>query len=352
MISQINRSYFVGIDTKFGLGKVTYFTYFSEFNRPWQGLAYVEAATMITLCVVSVIGNSFILGFVYKSKPPRTITNYFACNLAIGDILFVVSAPVIAYVRITGTWQLGHGICHVLSYGMFVCASATIWTMAAISIDRYVCINMGAAKRLRPVHVPLICLCIWLISACCFLPVALFFHVKEISAEDRVSFCTLTWPPGNIRYANIFVALLCIVEFGMPLTIIIVNYYRIFRKLWVSKRAVGTLRVDLPRGKQTSQSRKRRDVRIVKTLVLLVVFFILMWLPLFLLFGLIYRDVVYVQNKIPSYGLTWALIIAYCNSCVNPCLYCCINFELRRTIRFCCGHQNIAELLVSNTRQK
>lgn len=337
MISQINRSYFVGIDTKFGLGNVTYFTYFSEFNRPWQGMAYLEAATMTTLFVLSVIGNSFIIGFVYKFKQSRTITNYFVCNLAIGDILFVTSSPFIAYVRLTGTWQLGHGICHVLSYGMFVCASATIWTMAAISMDRYICINMGAARRLRPVQVALICLCIWLISACCFLPVALFFHVKEISAEDKISFCTLKWPAGNIRYSEIFVALLIILDFCIPVTIIIVNYYRIFRKLLVSKKVVGAMHVDLSRGTLTSQFRRKRDVRIVKTLVLLVLFFILMWLPLFLVVGLIYRDVLYVQNKIPSYGLTWALIVAYCNPCVNPFLYGCINFEIRRNIRFCCG---------------
>ncbi|XP_045188188.2 free fatty acid receptor 4-like [Mercenaria mercenaria] len=350
--SQINRSYFVAVDTRFGHGNVTYFTYFSEFNRPWRGAAYIEAAVMTTLFVLSGIGNFFILGIMFKTKSSRNITNYFVCNLAIGDILFATAAPFVAYVRITGTWRLGDGMCHLLTYGMFVCAIAMIWTMAVISIDRYLCINRGLVNRVRTVHVVSICLCIWIISACCFLPLAVFFHVKEIEvADDIISICTLLWPKGRIRYSALFMAMLFVFAFLLPMTIITFDYYKIFRKFWSSKRAVGALSHIQSRSQRAAISRRNKDIKMVKTLILLVFVFVIMWLPLFVVLSLLHHDVSYTHNTLPSYGLTWTLIVAYMNPCVNPFLYGFINLEVCQNVLFCCSQcQNSSEeLLASNT---
>lgn len=348
--SQINRSYFFGIDTKFGYGNVTYYSYFGEFNRSWKGASYIEAAVMTTMFVLSVIGNTFILGITLKSKTSRTITNYFVCNLAIGDILFVTSAPFVAYVRITETWRLGDGMCHVLNYGMFVCGVAIIWTMAVISVDRYICIMKGSARSLKTVHVVLICFVTWIVSASSFLPIALFFHIKDIELEHEIiSFCTLLWPQTHINYSVMFMCMLVILGFVIPVAIITFNYYKIFRKFWISKRAVGIL----PRGQSRNQKLQLRnkDLKIVKTLVLLVVVFIIMWLPLFMVLTLLYYDLAIEKNSLPSYGLTWSLMVAYINPCVNPFLYGCINMEISPKLCFCCGKdKNSSEgMLASNT---
>jgi hypothetical protein len=350
--SQANRSYFIATDTMFGLGNVTYFTYFSEFNRPWKGAAYIEATIMTTLFVMSVIGNFFILGIMFKTRSSRTITNYFVCNLAIGDILFATAAPFVAYVRITGTWRLGDGMCHLLTYGMFVCAIAMIWTMAVISVDRYLCINKGMVNRIRTGHVVLICLCIWIVSAGCFLPLALFFHLKDIEVgEEMATICSLLWPRGRIHYSAFFMAMLVLFAFFMPMAVITFNYYQIFRKFWSSKKAVGALCHIQTRSQRVAIARRNKDIKMVKTLILLVLVFVIMWLPLFVVLGMLHHDVSYRNNSLPSYVLTWTLIIAYINPCVNPFLYGFINLETCQNVLFCCSqYQNSSEdLLASNT---
>ena len=328
--SQINRSFFYGTDNR-----TIYFTYFSEFNRPWKGAAYVEAIIMIIICLVALSENIIILGFILKSKKARTVTNYFVCNLAVGDVLFVSSAPLIAYVRLTGTWHLGYGMCHVLNYWMFVCSNTMIWTMVAISIDRYICIVKGVStlKRLSPVHIFMISASIWFIMACCFLPTVFFFHIQEINQGDtKITFCTLTWPSGRIHYSVLFTTLLLVLGFGLPVVIISINYYSIFRKFLKSKRAIAHA---VSSGGRNSQTRRKREYRVVMSLVLLVTIFVMMWLPVVVVFSMIREDIENGRNEMPSYGLIWALIIAYLNPCINPILYGFMNAEFFQNIACC-----------------
>ncbi|XP_052773830.1 free fatty acid receptor 4-like [Mya arenaria] len=337
-MSETNKSFFFAVDTKYGWGNISYFTFFSEFDRSWPSGAYVEAVIITVLFVLSLIGNLVILVFMCKSVSV-SITNYFVCNLAIADIAFMVSSPFVAYVRITGTWRLGHVMCHFLNYWMFVCGIVMIWTMTAISIDRYACINlkMPTRKRLNPWHVGLICLCIWVVTSCLFLPLGLFFNINDIRLEtETINICSLVWPKHKFRYSVLFTVVVFIIGFFLPISIITVNYFRIFRKFWASKRAVANSTNDALHHRR-SDARRKQDFRIIKTLVLLVLVFILMWLPLFIVFILIERDSLYLYNNISSSALLWTVVFAYANSLVNPFMYGFVNVDIRRTIRTCCG---------------
>lgn len=335
--NQINRSFFYGTDNV-----TIYFTYFSEFNRPWEGAAYIEAVFITLIFVLSLIGNCFILGYVYKYRKARTVTNYFVCNLAVADVLYISSAPVVATVRITGSWNLGGGMCRVLNYGMFVCSVSMIWTMVAISIDRYLCINYptSVTKRLGTVHVAVISVSIWLLSVCSFLPLTFYHHVQEIKlGHEKVRFCTLIWPSGDVQYSVLFTSLLLVFGYGLPVSVIGYNYFSIFKKFWSSKRAIATVSRQVSQSARGYKGRRKRDVRVVKTLVLLVVIFVFMWLPLVVVFSMIRDDIENKRNKVPSYGLTWALIITYLNPCINPFLYGFMNGTFVRTATPCCkGH--------------
>lgn len=353
--SYLNRSYFIAWDSMYGGGNVTYFTYFSEFNRPWRGASYIEAGTMITLFILALIGNLFLVSVTIKAKASKSVTNNFVCNLALGDILFISSAPLVAYVRVSGTWHLGDGMCHLLNYGMFVCATAMIWTMAAISMDRYFCIYKATypSRKLHPAHVALVCLCIWFVSACCFLPVAFFFHVQYVTTDNGViKFCTLQWPEGSISYSLLFICTYFTLGFSLPLLVITINYFRIFKKFWTSKKAIGVIRREVTRHSKSVRSMRNRDIKIVKSLVLLVLVFIVFWLPLMIVFGLIYHDLQVEDFEIPSFGLAWCLIIAYIHPCLNPFLYGYMNLKLCKQFDCCCvfKRRSSEESAASNTQ--
>nr|CAI5862982.1 unnamed protein product [Callosobruchus analis] len=46
----------------------------------------------------------------------RTVTNCFVLNLAVADILFTLTIPVVAYTRLAVTWDFGDVACKIVPY--------------------------------------------------------------------------------------------------------------------------------------------------------------------------------------------------------------------------------------------
>lgn len=344
--SQNNRSFIYSTEDN-----ETYFTYYSEFNRPWDGAAYVEVTAVIIIFIWSMFGNTLFLAYFIMYEKTRTITNYFVCNLALADILFVVTSPLIASVRLTGTWRLGLGTCKFFNIAALICACSMIWTMVAISIERHLCITSKTRiKRIRPKHAVLICLIMWLINCTVLIPVVSFYHIKEVNiGTTPVEICTLIWPE---KYIGLLMpAGLILVIFVLPVTLISVYYYKILQTYWSAKTAIMQTSNQIRNGSMNN-SRRTKDLKIVKTLVLLVVLFIVMWTPIFIVLTLIALDKNTDRRELPSAALFWTLSITYANSGVNPFLYGFTSNTLKQYVLCCCRRNKVSAMdmtYVSNT---
>ena len=335
---ELNKSYFFAIDTRHGWGNTSYFTYFSEFNRPNKHDSYIEAVFLIVLFVCSLIGNVIFIVNVISDTKLRTITNYFVCNLALADILLVSSGPIIAHVRITETWTLGDSMCSYLNYAMFVCGTVMIWTMAVISIDRYICINHStpSPRRLQSKQIIGVCLLIWCLSFVSFSPIAVYFNTVTVHLIDKsIILCSLAWPRASISISAIFTVCLFTVGYIIPLIIISVNYIRILRKLRAAGRAI-THSSQVGSHPVRTGSKRKRNVHVVNTLVILVVLFLLMLTPLFVVFILIQQDISNERFVVPSHALVWVVVVCFTNAFINPFLYGYLNNLLKRRLYSIC----------------
>ena len=240
------------------------------------------------------------------------------------NLVYVVTAPFVASARLTSEWKLGHGFCSFLNYWLFVCATCMVWTLAFISIDRYLNISLGVStlKRLRGWHIFLMCLSLWAISILGFLPIALYSAVLEVPYEDKlIKVCTLIWPEGDANSQSaIFHGAMILVNFIIPGAIISFCYIRIFMTFRKSRRAVESFNhqqgAKQARPKVSTQTRS-----LLKTLIGLVVAFIAFWSPIVIVLFLIEKDNQEKTYKLPSAALVWALIAAYSNGIANACLY-------------------------------
>ncbi|XP_062612837.1 free fatty acid receptor 4-like [Saccostrea cucullata] len=331
-MSHWNRSYFFGFDEEYGWGNTTYFSYFSEFNRPWSGLPYLEAVVLIFLFLFSLLGNCFAFYQIMKLRSTRTVTNYLICNLAVADILFSTGSPLIAAARITGTWVLGSFICKMLVYVLFICAAVMIWTMTIISIDRYICIFKTSVKRVTPKMAMCSIVILWFLAFVAFIPLAMYFNLKSFPfGTTSVNICTLLWPNNQlIRVSLIFTICICIIGFVVPLGILVFNYFRILKKFKKSRNAVMTIATN--NTTKSIKSREQRDFRLVKNLILLVVLFLVMWLPIFIVFVLLQADGMDDEMEVSSQAFIGALCVALGNACVNPFLYGIMNEKVKRRI--------------------
>ena len=168
----------------------------------------------------------------------------------------------------------------------------------------------------------------------------MYFVVKQFPLGSRsVKICTLVWPVLGFRISVLFTIFLCVFGFFIPLIILGINYFLILKRFCKSRRAIASIRnmntnINTKAGKRQRQ-RDARDYRVIQTLILVVVLFLLMWLPIFVVFVLIQTDGMEDKMKMSSQAFIAALAITICSACLIPFIYGIRNYRIKRAILKC-----------------
>ncbi|XP_066542909.1 5-hydroxytryptamine receptor 7 [Hoplias malabaricus] len=346
--------------------------------------AVLGALTLSTVC-----GNALVLVSVCFVKKLRQPSNYLIVSLALADLS--VALAVMPFVSITdligGRWVFGHVFCNVFIAMDVMCCTASIMTLCVISIDRYLGIT-------RPLTYPVrqngwcmakMVLSVWLLSASITLP-PLFGWAQNVN-DDKV--CLISQDFGYTIYSTA-------VAFYIPMTVMLIMYYRIYRaaKLSAAKHTITgfprphekgseaekdeedhgdsaevSTGVDcvtvamklhreveectrLPRllRRMAGGSSDRKSISIFKreqkaaaTLGVVVGAFSFCWLPFFLLSTARPFICGTECSCVPLWVERTLLWLGYANSLINPFIYAFFNRDLRTTYRslLSCRYRNI-----------
>ena len=105
------------------------------------GTAVVLSVVTASILLLDVIGNTFVLCVVYRQrmKPNVRVGNIFIANLSVIDLMMgVFLIPVSIAVTLHGRRVLTDAGCKLNGFFNIFVGSASIWTLAVISIDRFV----------------------------------------------------------------------------------------------------------------------------------------------------------------------------------------------------------------------
>lgn len=136
---------------------------FPPMNPLWHSIL---ALFLVMLGIVACSGN-FVVAYIFlTTKSLRSPSNMLIVNLAFSDFMLMFTlVPIMLYGCVKETWQLGPFMCEIygLCGSLFGCIS--IWTMTAISFERYNVIVKGLSAK--PLTMCGVALRIFLIYATC-----------------------------------------------------------------------------------------------------------------------------------------------------------------------------------------
>ena len=124
------------------------FNNYSNINFETFLTQNIEVAIIIILIFICITGNSLLFFIICSNKHLRTPSNLFCMNLSLAD--FLIGSTILPYWAAATSWQawyLSKTICSMMAFIYIALITSSTLTLAAISVDRYLCIC-------HPLHYP------------------------------------------------------------------------------------------------------------------------------------------------------------------------------------------------------
>ncbi|KAM5157608.1 galanin receptor type 1 [Mantella aurantiaca] len=279
--------------------------------------------TLVVFCIIfalGVLGNSLVITVLARNKPgkPRSTTNIFILNLSIADLAYLLfCVPFQSTIYVLPTWVLGAFICKFTHYFFTVSMLVSIFTLSAMSVDRYVAIvHSRRSSTIRVSRNALLgVILIWILSIAMASPVA--YSQQLIHRSNNLTFCWEHWT--NLKQKRIYVVCTFVFGYLLPLLLISFCYAKILNHLHKKLRNMS---------KKSEASKKKT----AQTVLVVVVVFGISWLP----HHMIYLWVVFGNFPITQASYVFRITahcLAYSNSSVNPIIYAFLSENFRKAYK-------------------
>ncbi|XP_029800999.1 C-C chemokine receptor type 6 isoform X2 [Suricata suricatta] len=283
--------------------------------RTFSGLFVPIAYSLI--CVFGLLGNVLVVITFAFYKKAKSMTDVYLLNMAIADILFVLTLPFWAVSHATGKWVFSNAMCKLMKGIYAVNFNCGMLLLTCVSMDRYIAIVQATKSfRLRSrtlAHRRAICLVVWgasvLISSWTFM----FYQKYSVQSRDV---CEPHFPAtaDPVRWKLLMLGLQLLFGFFVPLV------FMIFCYMFIIKTLV-----------QAQNSKRHKAIRVIIAVVLV---FLACQIPhnMVLLVTAVQlgrTDRECQGAKLLAYGRNVTEVLAFLHCCLNPVLYAFIGQKFR-----------------------
>ena len=223
----------------------------TQVSKPYRDPLYVVVPITVIYAAIfltGIVGNISTCVVIARNKHMHTATNYYLFSLAISDLLLLVSGlpPEVFFMWRKHSYVFGETFCVLQSFAAETSANATVLTITAFTIERYVAIchpfqSHTLSKLSRAVK---FVIAIWVSALGLAIPQAIQYGVVTVigNSGSIESYCTLK----KVLIPNAFLISIC-VFFVVPMTVITVLYVLIGLKLRRSRLITVKRRPSTPR---------------------------------------------------------------------------------------------------------
>ncbi|KAF4087587.1 hypothetical protein AMELA_G00072340 [Ameiurus melas] len=267
--------------------------------------------------IVGFIGNGLVVCILIKYHQRSNVTDVCLFNLALSDLLFLISLPFWAHYAAISEWIFGSFMCHAVTAFYMLGFYGSIFFMILMTLDRYAVIihaHNSLFSKHRSVRTGIaVAFFMWALSLGASLPTIIFSQVKN---ESNGWICTEEYPEGSGFKLFSYIELNL---FGLifPLSVMVFCYSRIIPVLMAIK-----------------SQKKHKAVRLI---LLLVIIFFLFWTPYnIVIFLKFLRQLGYMNTcqweQDLHMAMQWVETIAFSHCCLNPIIYAFVGQKFRTLV--------------------
>ncbi|KAJ8681813.1 hypothetical protein QAD02_017605, partial [Eretmocerus hayati] len=213
----------------------------NQFILPlWRQVFW--SVIFFVMIVVATAGNLIVIWIVLTHKRMRTVTNYFLVNLSIADTMVSLLNVTFNYwYMLNSHWPFGWLYCKISQFIAVVTISASVFTLMAISIDRYMAIINPLKPRMGKRATLCTALAIWAFSAGLSTPGLLFYttYTENFTNGEVRVICYANWPDvdaeGHSLAEYCYNVAYMVFTYFMPIIAMGFTYCRIGFELWGSQ---------------------------------------------------------------------------------------------------------------------
>uniref|UniRef100_A0A8C4RJV8 G-protein coupled receptors family 1 profile domain-containing protein n=1 Tax=Erpetoichthys calabaricus TaxID=27687 RepID=A0A8C4RJV8_ERPCA len=252
---------------------------------------YITAAGAVML---TFFGNLVVIISISHFRQLHTPTNILILSLAVADFLVgVVVMPFMTIQSIETCWYFGEKMCIIYTLVLSGLTTVSMMNLAVIAIDRYLAIYNPLLYAIR-VSVRLT---LWLVTLS-YVLTWLFLNGNPEGPKDFDPYLVFT--------------------FILPVSVMVILYTRI---IIIAKRHVKAIskqqRVHVARKNNNTTAIKKSETKASKTLGIVVLVFLLCWLP-FYICTILNQFLSYPVPSVVFRAFWW---LAFLNSGINPIIY-------------------------------
>ncbi|XP_004718154.2 N-arachidonyl glycine receptor [Echinops telfairi] len=221
---------------------------------------YKIAAIVFYSCIfiIGLFVNVTALWVFSCTTKKRTTVTIYMMNVALLDLIFILSLPFRMFYYAKDEWPFGEDFCHILGALTIFYPSIALWLLAFISADRYMAIVQPKyAKELKKTcKAVLACVGIWVMTLMTTVPLLLLYEDPDKASKPAT--CLKISDIIHLKAINILNFTRLVFFFLLPLFIMIGCYLVIIHSLLHGKTSKLKPKV------------KEKSIRIIITLVVQV----------------------------------------------------------------------------------
>ena len=291
----------------------------------------LRAVFFITISVValaSLIGNILEIITFLKTQNLRTSTNYYVTSMAVSDLLFVVSGWA-QYAKLSRLSvfdpSLSPFVCKLGLYIQRVSYSISITSLVLITVDRFVAIvfPMRVAMitgRIRAV----LMLLTWIIPMGIFWP-----YIQKARKAEKVERPYICVGYRSRLAGTVYLTTFFALFYLAPLIIITILTFRIMKSMRRTNPVIQG-------NSQNNTTRRKRNQRIMKILILINTSFFVCWTPLYAMgFSLSYFLKHFKVHVLEIPHLVCVYFLPLLSTAFNPVILFTFSTNYRQALKDC-----------------